>query len=611
MKGNYSHPKNLKEISFYGDVIGKPVIPKGKVFYSIKDGDSTSPDVWEGTGLNRVPVDGDSLVIRHNVFIPIPPNKSLILYDFIIEENGYAQIKGGSTVTLKITNKVRLYGTLNTLGLGTRFIFDISTSDYILDGLLISYIPLSHWLKYSSPEPQFIKPGEYQNLLLYSTYMANLYGDYIIDTEMQTYYSVTITHSYIEVGISSGNLYVYSFTYIYASVLKIHRQLSNSGVLDFRDNCTINLYNGFTFNSGTSILIDDGTNEFIASVNNQEFSFNIPVNFYSPMSIDNIELTLNQYVTTDFYNRAVIIHKIINCTTGGKLINKTNLIFATQEAVDTSMTVGTFDFTSNPNRVSFIGLYSASLPSSFNSFVQLCVESNLTLQNDIHISDKLLVGPGTFNLNGYNILDVPSFQLSGGNAIITSSVATNFIVYDIVSMPYNGLNINLPVGSSFEIQGVLIHIPGTSISTSANITEVRLTTNNKNITGSYNGGSIFTDKNIVIDDIELTNSNNASRYNGTINGTTATSKYINKAIVVYNNAQEPMQTGILDCSSFTNTFKYLRAGNQDIKGGTYSKLELGGSGVKKLMGDVTVVTANYTLSGTATVDLNGHILNLI
>ena len=74
--------------------------------------------------------------------------------------------------------------------------------------------------------------------------MANLYGDYIIDTEMQTYYSVTITHSYIEVGISSGNLYVYSFTYIYASVLKIHRQLSNSGVLDFRDNCTINLYNG-------------------------------------------------------------------------------------------------------------------------------------------------------------------------------------------------------------------------------------------------------------------------------------------------------------------------------------------------------------------------------
>ena len=72
-----------------------------------------------------------------------------------------------------------------------------------------------------------------------------------------------------------------------------------------------------------------------------------------------------------------------------------------------------------------------------------------------------------------------------------------------------------------------------------------------------------------------------------------------------------MQTGILDCSSFTNTFKYLRAGNQDIKGGTYSKLELGGSGVKKLMGDVTVVTANYTLSGTATVDLNGHILNLI
>lgn len=70
--------------------------------------------------------------------------------------------------------------------------------------------------------------------------------------------------------------------------------------------------------------------------------------------------------------------------------------------------------------------------------------------------------------------------------------------------------------------------------------------------------------------------------------------------------EQVMETGILTCAAYSNVL-YDRDGNQEIKGTTYYNLTFGGSGIKKLMGDVTV-TNTYTLSGTATVDLNGFTL---
>lgn len=68
---------------------------------------------------------------------------------------------------------------------------------------------------------------------------------------------------------------------------------------------------------------------------------------------------------------------------------------------------------------------------------------------------------------------------------------------------------------------------------------------------------------------------------------------------------QPMAIGQLDCTTYGSTISYSRNGDQEIKGATYDYLILTGSGVKKLMGDVTVPTAKYTLSGTATLDTNG------
>ncbi len=69
-----------------------------------------------------------------------------------------------------------------------------------------------------------------------------------------------------------------------------------------------------------------------------------------------------------------------------------------------------------------------------------------------------------------------------------------------------------------------------------------------------------------------------------------------------------MLVGILQCDAAANTFKYNRAGNQDVLGGTYRTLEFGGSGVKTLLGDVFVnVTAggSWSITGTASINYNG------
>ncbi len=86
-----------------------------------------------------------------------------------------------------------------------------------------------------------------------------------------------------------------------------------------------------------------------------------------------------------------------------------------------------------------------------------------------------------------------------------------------------------------------------------------------------------------------------------LTGTTSTSTLINKGTINYTDIVIPMSTGILDCSGFTNTFSYLRNGNQTVKGGTYDNLTLGGSGTKTLQGDVYVL-GTYTLSGSASKD---------
>lgn len=84
-----------------------------------------------------------------------------------------------------------------------------------------------------------------------------------------------------------------------------------------------------------------------------------------------------------------------------------------------------------------------------------------------------------------------------------------------------------------------------------------------------------------------------------------------RTTVHYRGITQPMKLGILDCTTWDGAVSYDKAGDQEVKGTTYGYLTLTGSGVKKLMGDVSVPAAHYTLSGTAVLDKNGFNLNLL
>ena len=75
-----------------------------------------------------------------------------------------------------------------------------------------------------------------------------------------------------------------------------------------------------------------------------------------------------------------------------------------------------------------------------------------------------------------------------------------------------------------------------------------------------------------------------------------------------------MVTGQLQTNNAANTFKYNRAGVQDVKGGTYRTIEFGGSGVKTLLGNVIINTTaggSQSTTGSASVNLNGFTITTI
>jgi len=80
----------------------------------------------------------------------------------------------------------------------------------------------------------------------------------------------------------------------------------------------------------------------------------------------------------------------------------------------------------------------------------------------------------------------------------------------------------------------------------------------------------------------------------------------------YQNATQPMATGVLDTSTNLNTFIY-GAGNQQVKGNPgvglfqqYRNLTLNGGGNKTLQGNINVQNT-YTVTAPAALVLNGFI----
>jgi hypothetical protein len=123
-------------------------------------------------------------------------------------------------------------------------------------------------------------------------------------------------------------------------------------------------------------------------------------------------------------------------------------------------------------------------------------------------------------------------------------------------------------------------------------------TNSQALAGT--GSFTFTSASIISGAITLTNNSshtNGVTFTGTINGTEAGSTLANGAskVMFYNNATQPMATGILDASAAGNSFYYNLAGAQAVKASTYHNLFIQNGNTKTLGGNV-VVNNNFTLA---------------
>lgn len=195
--------------------------------------------------------------------------------------------------------------------------------------------------------------------------------------------------------------------------------------------------------------------------------------------------------------------------------------------------------------------------------------TSLIMAGDITIEGLASILIGVLTMNGHTA------ELKGG---ITSS-SRPYLVISSGTLLFTTNNQNFYVGT-----------------VNANMTITAIT-----VTTSYNNGE-----------------NNIITMNGVLDGpgtfVNGNSGAIATSHFDYKNASQPMSLGTLNCDSIANIFKYNMAGNQDVKGTTYRTLEFGGSGVKRLMGNVVVNTTaggSWSITGTATIDYNGFTITTI
>jgi len=312
-------------------------------------------------------------------------------------------------------------------------------------------------------------------------------------------------------------------------------------------------------------------------------------------------ITVNQNITVlNFFNKGTLITDGTGrtITVNGDFISTGATNLSTSNAFHNLVLNGVNNF-----------IQSSLFATGTNSTV---VYNANTTKNILPLSYRNLtlnsfIGNYIFN-NGMSVSGLLQGNFNGSNAkVVIENISTLNINNITTSNGYIINNSNIYVSNGLDLE---FGNAGTMSYTNSNI---YLITNNQNFR-ARNGGALGA--NIIIDSITATriNDGNDSNHSGFFDGVSASSILDNRGIINYQNATAPMGTGDLQTNNAANTFRYNRAGAQDVKAGTYRTIEFGGSGAKRLLGNVVInVTAggSQSTTGSATVDLNGFTITTI
>ena len=583
---------------------------KFNVWYSVQNGLFSDPNTWESNGKKRgvsYPQNGDEVYISHMVGLDVGSLVSpLTLRNLYVSGTlYYAQtIQYGYLI---INGNLQVTGTLDQTGTSSR-------SSYIwlngIDNTVVNYVGNNYsYIVYSGAEQQSIMPLNYYNLQLgylgVGSPVKNLMANLVVNNFLGLSTILNANGYNISVlGATGQNIGVngqaarQSYIYNPANILFGDFVVFGGGnSLSIIGNANIEVRNGLSANA---LPWDWSTSNVTFTTNNQTILTNsATITCYNATIAAGITLTTSSASTSSF----IIAGTINGVSSSSTLNNSGNLQFTN---TNLQMTTGIFNYryTSNSTIVyNFNGNY--TLPFATYENLQILgtgikyAPANMQVNYVLYLSGRLELSTYNIQINGQT-----SLQGGGVNGGLTKSGAGSIIfVGPLIGM--GGTQ-----GSDFSVGNPTIEFRGGltfgNIVINLGSGNISFTTNNQ-ILDFSNTNQILSNNITIANGITVSQTALAGifvTFNGIVNGAGSTAKFQCNQMIVYNNAQQPMQTGILDCNNTVNTFTYGALGNQDITAGTYRNLTLNGSGAKRLLGNVSVINT-YTLSSPATLNANG------
>jgi len=253
--------------------------------------------------------------------------------------------------------------------------------------------------------------------------------------------------------------------------------------------------------------------------------------------------------------------------------------------------------------------------------------SNNTSIGTASISEKLEVNSGTFSKTAAGTLTVSgTTTLNNSGALsITSNSQSNFVgkvtlngnsIWTTTAVTTIG-NLTLAGGLEQNSTGA-VQFGACTFQTNPQSIAVANSTGNisfdntvivasnlnvQNLGDGTNAGEVRFNGNVTIqDNITLTADRTVVIY-GTLNGTNATSTFVNNSTLEYRNYNDPMATGTFDVDNEGTTVNYSRDGNQIIAPATYHHLIISREGSNTALRSKTLGPGTtFTVNGNLTID---------
>ena len=608
-------------------------------WYSVKDGNWDDPTVWMSNATKRwsypglsvgtpiFPAVGDDVYINHSVTlnagsgaVPIVVNNLYVSGTFLADT---------FTRVINVNGDIQAVGTVNFTSSNVNMVLK-GTNNYINTYTTGTTSTIS----YARMGDQFIMVNNHCNVIV--TGIGTKYLQTNLTTSGTIIIDVAAKIELLTFNMDAGGAVSFAsaiFSKNGAGSI-LFRGLITSGnvasTFSNTGNATIELRGGIYFNL---VTLTSGTSAWTFTTNNQNLlCANVAYQFMGPWVVQGAITVTNDFHTTNV-GPGILINATLNGTVAGStFINKGNIYFVNSSATAMA-TFGVFDVTTYANNT--VGYsYNGAGTIQYSSFQRLYINgsgvkaapANMTIYGDLFVSQSAAIFDlGSFNLTNNGTTTLGSTAGSSSSCTLRKSGAGSILFVGNVRLSNQGvLDLDFTGNPTVEIRGGLWS-QGFAINQINSGTGVwTFSTNNQTIDNraiAVNNYPVTLDCPIVISGaITVTMLSSQSSaiidaiLNGLLNGNNGSSTLDNRGLIEYKNVTQGMGTGVLTTNAAANTFKYNKAGNQDVKGGTYRTIEFGGSGIKTLLGNVIVnVTGGggQSTTGTASINLNGFTITTI